>query len=709
MSLDVVYRESALRMLLPITLLLRIFSTFRTYSDTSDLPKPFAPLWVSLSFTIIPLIFSFYFLAKQKMDWAGICFILHWYLIDMLSLPAEGYWYPGFQISLILQIVLGTLFLPSRVILPFMFFQLTTVGIWGSWLDIHYYDPPLLSSGQPVAVFRITILTLAAQETIIVLIVRYLRLQMEKSLRIQQVTIDQLQKEIIERRLAEERLREFEERYRSLLENIPAITYLTAAGREPLNPTQYVSPQISKVSSHTSTEFLNDPLLWTKMIHPDDLERVTAESEHGDLTGETIISDYRIINKDNKISWIHDENVLVKDDRGKPLYRVGVWTDITQRKQAELLLQQLEDMYRRAIDAAGAVPYIISHDGPYAFTFIGEGILQMTGYPASEMTSSLWDSLIEEGFPRGKLAHLTYEEADRITNNDSSILWECDYRIRTRDGQIRWVADTSVKGVDEKSGHPVSIGIYQDITERKLAEEMQAKLIKELELRNAELERFAYTLSHELKSPLITIRGFMGYLREDAFNGNTKRFEADLQRITAGSDKMLRLIHELIELMEVGRISHEPEEFSLHAMVNEAITLIHDKIAEGNISVHIADDLPFIYGDRRRLLEAFQNLLENSAKFMGGRSGSRIEIGCQNEPGNNPIFYIRDNGIGIEPEFHERIFGIFQKLDANSEGTGIGLALVKRIIEEHGGRIWVESEGLGKGSTFYFTIPDTRK
>ncbi len=516
--------------------------------------------------------------------------------------------------------------------------------------------------------------------------------------------------DITAQKSAEATLRELESRHRGLLENIPAITYLIDHGQEPLkNPTIYVSPQIVSVSGYSNTDFLNDPQFWTKIIHQDDLARVMADSERADRTGESFVSDYRIINKENKILWFHDESALVKDENDQPLYRVGVWSDITERKQAEIALQQLENMYRRAIDAAGAVPYILSHDGTYTFTFIGDGILTMTGYSASEWTSELWESLVQGGFPRGNLAHLTYEEADRITNNNHSILWECDYYIRTRDGQTRWIADTSVKGFDEKGENLVSIGIYQDITERKLAEKMQAKLIRELEQRNAELERLAYTLSHELKSPLITIRGFVGFLREDALSGNIKRLEQDIERVSDGTKIMQNLINELVELMSVGQTINTLEEIPFRTLVGEAVEHVQEKFAEKNIKTQIADNLPHVYGDRKRLLEVLQSLFENSIKFMGEQSKPQIEIGQRNGKDNLPIFYIRDNGIGIEPRFTDRIFGIFDKLDSQSEGTGIGLALVKRIIEVHGGRVWVESEGLGKGSTFCFTIPNSDK
>ena len=517
--------------------------------------------------------------------------------------------------------------------------------------------------------------------------------------------LSELESSLDESRRTIAALQKSEQLYRTILENIPPVTYVVGVGNEPLNSSIYSSPQIEKILGHTSEEFLKDPLLWVNIIHPEDRESVLAKSQHADLTGGLMDAEYRVISSDNVILWFHDTSVLVKDERGQPLYRVGILIDVTEQKQAELALQQLDDMYRRAIDAAGAVPYILD-ESMHSFLFIGEGIQQMTGYSASEMNSKIWNSLIQEGIPRGKLAHLTYEEADRATDEDHSLLWECDFRIRTRDGQTRWIADTSVKGIDEKSGRLVAIGIKQDITERKLAEEMREKLIQELEQRNAELERLAYTLSHELKSPLITIRGFMGYLREDALSGNVARLDRDLNRIGDGTDKMLRLINELIDLMNVGRVVHDFTEFPLSELVNESLDQLREKIVQKRVTVHVADDLPEVHGDRKRLLEVFQNLLDNSIKFMGGQPEPRIEIGMRNGDDASPVFYVRDNGIGIEPRFSERIFGIFHKLDAMSEGTGIGLALVKRIIEVHGGRIWVESEGLGKGSTFCFTISD---
>ena len=233
---------------------------------------------------------------------------------------------------------------------------------------------------------------------------------------------------------------------------------------------------------------------------------------------------------------------------------------------------------------------------------------------------------------------------------------------------------------------------------------VRQNLISELESKNAELERFTYTVSHDLKSPLFTIRGFLGYLEEDAFAGNHERMRSDMQRITDATNKMQQLLNELLELSRVGRIKNESISIPFEELAREAVELVQGRIVERGVAVHIDAKMPTIYGDRQRLLEVVQNLVDNAAKFMGDQPEPRIEIGLDGEEDGMPIFHVRDNGIGILLEHHDRVFGLFNKLDAKSEGTGIGLALVKRIVEVHGGRIWVQSE-VGKGTAFYFTLP----
>ena len=240
--------------------------------------------------------------------------------------------------------------------------------------------------------------------------------------------------------------------------------------------------------------------------------------------------------------------------------------------------------------------------------------------------------------------------------------------------------------------------------ERAQLQQQREEFITELESKNTELEQFTYTVSHDLKSPLVTIRGFLGLLREDLSVGKAERVESDLIRIDTAAEKMGRLLEELLELSRIGRFIDAPQEVSLSEVAYEAVELIEGPIRECGAKVEIASDLPTVYGDRRRFLQMFQNLLENAVKFMGPQTEPRIAVSVRAD-GGEPVCCVEDNGVGIAPRYFDKIFDLFQRLDPTIEGTGVGLALVRRIIELHGGRIWVESEGQGRGCTVCFTLP----
>ncbi len=248
------------------------------------------------------------------------------------------------------------------------------------------------------------------------------------------------------------------------------------------------------------------------------------------------------------------------------------------------------------------------------------------------------------------------------------------------------------------------LGIIRDITERKENETIRENLIEELENKNAELERFTYTVSHDLKSPLVTIKGFLGFLAHDALNGNIDELHKDIDRIRQAVDQMQVMLDDLLELSRVGRLVNEREWTPFLRIITDAISRVEGQIVERGVTITIQNDLPQVYGDVFRLVEVVQNLLDNGVKYMGLQPQPQIIIGAETEA-QEIRYFVRDNGIGIDARYHEKIFGLFDRLDHTEEGTGIGLALVKRIIEMHGGRIWVESHGIGHGSTFYFTLP----
>jgi signal transduction histidine kinase len=259
-----------------------------------------------------------------------------------------------------------------------------------------------------------------------------------------------------------------------------------------------------------------------------------------------------------------------------------------------------------------------------------------------------------------------------------------------------------------------NIDLQNEITEREKAQEELKKAhdgleIKvnertaELQSKNAEMERFIYTVSHDLRSPLVTIQGFQGFLREDVSANNEERVETDLKMIESAVSKMDNLLMETLELSRIGRVANPPEDVPFEDIVKDALMQTSARIRSEGVEIIVADDLPTVHADRARIVEALINLIENSIKYKGDHEPPKIEIGYQKR-GREIVFFVRDNGMGIDSSQHQKVFELFYKVNKRSEGTGAGLAIVKRIIEVHGGRIWVESE-IGKGTTMCFTLP----
>ncbi len=275
-------------------------------------------------------------------------------------------------------------------------------------------------------------------------------------------------------------------------------------------------------------------------------------------------------------------------------------------------------------------------------------------------------------------------------------------------GGLRWQQWTN-RAIFDVAGRLLEFqSVGRDVTERKRAEVERERLMEALKEKNADLEMMNYTICHDLKSPIITVRGFLRRVECEADRGNTESLKSNLQVISKSAARLEELTDQLSLFTRIGQLSEEIEEIQFGRVAHEAKELVSGRISQRGVEVTIAPDLPTVGANRSLLLQVLQNLIENSIKFMGDQHYPKIEIGARlDQP--VPVFYVRDNGVGIDPSCHEKVFGRFNRLECRGvEGSGLGLALVKRAIEVQGGQVWVESEGSGLGCNFCFRLPTTK-
>jgi PAS domain S-box-containing protein len=499
-------------------------------------------------------------------------------------------------------------------------------------------------------------------------------------------------RDITERRRVEEKLRISEERYRILAQNLPDSALLLYD--QHLRFIVADGPEIGVMG--LSREILEEKTLQEAL--PGGFATLMEPNMRRTLAGEKFSVELPYEDLHYRYSF-----VPLRDSSGNVALAMILATNITQLKQVE---NALKDSQRRLSTALRATKVgVWEWDMRTNKAYWSDENYRVLGLEPGSIESKYenWaNCLLPVDLPAADA------KVTEAMNNRSEL--NIEFRVAWPDGSIHWINDIGNILMDE-TGQPLGMyGIQMDVTERKHAEEEREALIRELEAKNAELERFTYTVSHDLKSPLVTIKGFLGFLEQDIASGNAGRLRDDIKRINNAVKRMEQLLRELLELSRIGRLINPSEEIRFEELAREGLEIVHGRLEAHGITVHIQPNLPIVYGDRQRLIEVLQNLLDNAAKYMGDQAYPRIEIGQRGEENGNPVFYVRDNGIGIAPEHHERIFGLFNKLDAHSEGTGVGLALVKRIVEVHGGRIWVESASFpqgeaGRGSTFLFTLP----
>ncbi len=377
---------------------------------------------------------------------------------------------------------------------------------------------------------------------------------------------------------------------------------------------------------------------------------------------------------------------------------LGTFLDLTERKASQANLRESESRYEALFDSAIDGILLVSPDGriiecnPAGSRIFGCTQEQIVG-------KSIFD-FSPQHQPDGQSSSDKAEAIITSVLGGTSQFFE--WRHLKADG-LPFDAEVSLNVVTI-GNQPNLLGAIREITDRKRAEQERSLLIDELEKSNTEMERFTYSISHELKTPLVTIAGFAGMLQRDAEVGAGDKFPGHVRQINAAVATMAELLDELLELARIGRITNRREPIALDELAQEVVQSIDPDTSEKNHEIEIEPDMPPVVGDMPRLQLVLKNLVENAIKFSGGRENAHIKIGSREELAG-VVYYVRDNGIGVDPDYQDRIFGLFERLNPKIQGTGVGLALAHRIIEDHGGRIWVESNGAGSGSTFCFTLP----
>ncbi len=507
--------------------------------------------------------------------------------------------------------------------------------------------------------------------------------------------------DITERKRAERKLEEAETRYRTLVEQVPAIIYVQEASAS--DTTTYMSPQVEQVLGYAPERFTDDPDFWTGLVHPDDREWVLAEDEKSNETGEPFKAEYRMLASDARVLWISDEAVLVRDEEGRPLYWQGIQIDITERKKAEEALKESEERYRLV---ASATDETIWDSDILADEQTWNGAVEtMFGYPPEQRTSTAW---WEE--------HIHPGDRERILASIEAIfesgreMWSEEYRFRRADGAYSTVVDRAYV-VRDAEGRPVRmIGSMSDVTGRKQYERELRVAREEAERANRAKSEFLANMSHEIRTPMNGILGMTELLLDTPLSEEQREFA---QTVRLSGQNLMMIIDDILDFskIEAGAMRLENIYLDLRSTVEDVTVLLGGRAQDKGLELAslVEHDVPeALSGDPGRLRQVLTNLLSNAIKFTDeGEVIVRVELVREDEESATVRFGVSDTGIGISREQQRRLFLAFTQADASTTrrygGTGLGLAISKQLVNLMGGELGVESEP-GRGSTFSFIV-----
>jgi PAS domain S-box-containing protein len=515
---------------------------------------------------------------------------------------------------------------------------------------------------------------------------------------------------------AEASLRESETRLRAIFENAPL-----AIGLVDIHTHRHVhyNAAHSTLFGYGDDEIAD--LTVETITHPDDIDADLQQVQRL-VTGEIV--DFkmqkRYIRKNGELLWGNLTCALIRDAKGEPIYLMGMVENINDRKQTEHKLlavqEQLFITQERLHHLLSSSPGIIyaatpgAPNQPQTLTFISTNVMQILGYESQEcLENDFW----LKGIHPDDRSVFTTAEQEMLHQGYAT----CEYRFRHKNGSYRWLYDQT-KLVQDEWGNPLErIGSWMDISDRKAAEAQLYHTNAQLAQTNAELARatrlkdeFLANMSHELRTPLNSILGLSEVMQEGAFGTLTDKQRQFLIIIQSSGKHLLALINDVLDLakIEAGMLDLLIAETSIHSLCEVSLTMIQQQAHQKNISlVCLTEDLGTLQVDERRMRQVLLNLLSNAVKFTP--EGGRVTLEVEGDPTQNSLsFSITDTGIGIAPEDISKLFQTFVQLDSSLsrhyEGTGLGLVLVKQIVELHGGQITVSSE-VGRGSCFRVTLP----
>jgi PAS domain S-box-containing protein len=500
--------------------------------------------------------------------------------------------------------------------------------------------------------------------------------------------------DVTARREAEERLRRSEERFRRTFELAGSgLAQVSLDGRF-----LRVNPRLCEMFGYAESELVGRSV--KEVSHPEDRDAADAPRASvvkGELDSARL--EKRYLRKDGSVFWASLAIALERDAGNRALYAISVLDDITARKHAEAALRESEERFRKTFELAASGVAHVGLDG--RFVRVNRRLCEMLGYADGELVGR-------------SVKDISHPEDRDVTDAQRALVREgaresvrFEKRYLRKSGAVVWVS-LGVALVRDAGGAPqYEIAMLDDITERKQAEGALQAAHEELKRSNSELEQFAYVASHDLQEPLRMVSSYTQLLErryQEKFDADAREF---MGYIVDGAARMKQLIEDLLAYSRVGTKAKDFKAVELERSLRRALANLKAAMAESGTVVS-SDPLPVLPADEAQLAQVFQNLIGNALKFRS-QDAPRIHVAALERQDEWEIA-VRDNGIGIEPQYFERIFMLFQRLHNKGEypGTGIGLAIVKKVIERHGGRVHVESNP-GEGSAFIFTLPKHRK